>query len=291
MPSCASAGEGVHRHDFLGVGVGFRLIEIHLRIECLLADGDHQRTGPGDLFRQPASGGLQPGGRHGLINETPLGGRARRHQFAGEQHLEGALASDGARQGHHRRGAEEPDLHARRGERGFLGGDGEIAGGHQLASRGRRDALHFGDHGLRNGLHFLHQLAADVEDAAILVDVAAGHLRQIVAGAEDFAGGRQNHGADLAIAADLPEGRDQLEHQFERERVAPLGAVQGDDGDVVFVGDLKIHEASFALARNSFLRILPVAVRGSGPNSICLGHLKWARRSRHHAINSSAVAL
>ena len=131
---------------------------------------------------------------------------------------------------------------------------------------------------------------ADIEDAAVFVDVAAGHLAEIVAGAEDLAGGGENHRADLAIAADLVERGDQIEHQFERERVAALRAVQGDDGGRAFVGDLKIHEASFALARNSFLRILPVAVRGSGPNSTCLGHLKCARRSRHQAINSSAVA-
>src|SRR5207237_726753 len=32
-----------------------------------------------------------------------------------------------------------------------------------------------------------------------------------------------------------------------------------------------------ARSRSSFFRILPVAVLGSGPNSTCLGHLKWAR--------------
>src|ERR1019366_5326007 len=176
------------------------------------------------------------------------------------------------------------------GESGFLTGDGEMAGSHQLAPGGGGDALHFGDHGLWNGLQLLHEFGADVEDLAVFVDIAAGQLAKIVAGAKDFAGGGEDHGADLAIAADFLEGGDEIEHQFERERVAALGAVQGDDGDGAFARDLNIHAFSFALARNSFLRILPVAVRGSGPNSTCLGHLKWARRWRHQAINSSAVA-
>ena len=59
---------------------------------------------------------------------------------------------------------------------------------------------------------------------------------EIVAGAEDFAGGGQNHGADFAIAADLVQAGDQFEHQLERERVAALRAVQGDDGGRSFAG-------------------------------------------------------
>src|ERR1019366_1016700 len=148
------------------------------------------------------------------------------------------------------------------GESGFLTGDGEMAGSHQLAPGGGGDALHFGDHGLWNGLQFLHEFGADVEDLAVFVDVAAGQLAKIVAGAKDIPGGGEDHGADLAIAADFIEPADEIEHQFERERVAALGAVQGDDGDGAFAGDLNIHSCSFALARNSFLRILPVAAPG-----------------------------
>jgi hypothetical protein len=55
-------------------------------------------------------------------------------------------------------------------------GDRQIAGGHQLASGGGGDALHFGDDRLRNGLDLHHELGADVEDAAVFVDVPAGHL-------------------------------------------------------------------------------------------------------------------
>jgi len=83
---------------------------------------------------------------------------------------------------------------------------------------------------------------------------------------------------------------DMWPYQFQGERVAPFRAIQGDDRSAAFVGDIDIHKASLARARSSFLRILPVAVRGSGPNSTCLGHLKCDSRERHHSINSSSVA-
>ena len=59
--------------------------------------------------------------------------------------------------------------------------------------------------------------------------------REVVAGAEDLAGGGENHGADLAVAADLVQAADQLLHQVQRERVAALRAIQGRDGDGPFV--------------------------------------------------------
>ena len=74
---------------------------------------------------------------------------------------------------------------------------------------------------------FCHQLGADVEDLAVFVDVAAGHLAQVVAGAEDLAGGGENDGADLAVAADLVQAGDQFLHQFERQRIAALRADSG----------------------------------------------------------------
>ena len=40
--------QGVHAHDFFGVGVCFRLIEIDLRVIGLFAERHHQGAGPGD---------------------------------------------------------------------------------------------------------------------------------------------------------------------------------------------------------------------------------------------------
>src|ERR1700688_26666 len=49
--------QGVHRHDFLGIGVSLGLVEIDLRVEGLLADGDHERAGFGNFRREFAGGG------------------------------------------------------------------------------------------------------------------------------------------------------------------------------------------------------------------------------------------
>src|SRR5437016_2749499 len=77
----------------------------------------------------------------------------------------------------------------------------QIARRHQLAARRPRTPLHLRDYRLENRLDLLHQLAADVEDFAVFVDVAPGHLREIVAGAEDLACRRQDHRPNLAVAA------------------------------------------------------------------------------------------
>src|ERR1022692_607329 len=71
--------QSVHRHHLLGVGVGFRLIEIDLRVEGLLADAYDQRTGGGHLFREAAGTGLQFSGGNSLVDQAPLGGDAGRY--------------------------------------------------------------------------------------------------------------------------------------------------------------------------------------------------------------------
>ena len=58
-------------------------------------------------------------------------------RVAREQELQRALAADRARDRHHRRRAEEPDLDARRREPRLLGGDDEIARRDELAARPR----------------------------------------------------------------------------------------------------------------------------------------------------------
>ena len=46
------------------------------------------------------------------------------------------------------------------------GGHGEVARGHELAPRSRRQGVHLGDHGLRDRLDRVHHLGADLEEAA-----------------------------------------------------------------------------------------------------------------------------
>ena len=108
------------------------------------------------------------GRRNSHVDQAPLDGGESVDHVAGHQHLQSALAADRAAQGDHRRGAEQADLYSRRGKRRLVGGDGEIARGHQLAARRGGNALHLRDHRLRNGLDARHQLGADVEDLAVV---------------------------------------------------------------------------------------------------------------------------
>lgn len=50
-------------------------------------------------------------------------------------------------QGHPRRGAEEPEVHPRSGERGRVAGHGDVAAGDQLAAGRGGQAVHHGDDG------------------------------------------------------------------------------------------------------------------------------------------------
>jgi len=187
------SGHGIHRHDFFRVGIGLGLVEIDLRVEGLLADPDGERAGIGDARSQLAGFSLERTGGHHVVHQSPLGGDGGRDHVAGEQHLQRALAANGAAEGHHRRGAEQADLDAGRGERGFFAGDGEVAGGDKLAAGGGGDALYFGDHRLRDGLQLHHQLRANVEGAAIVVEVLAHHLSEIVAGGKHLSCRGQDH--------------------------------------------------------------------------------------------------
>ena len=112
-----------------------------------------------------------------------------------------------------------------RAESGLIARDGEIARGHQLASGGSGDALHLRDHWLRDGLDLGHQLSADVEELAVIGDCAAHHFGQVVAGAEDFAGGRDDDGADVVVGRKFVQAADQFAHQFERQWIAAFRTI------------------------------------------------------------------
>ena len=86
-------------------------------------------------------------------------------------------------------------------------GDREIAARDELAAGRRRDALHRGDHRLRQGDDLLHHGAAGVHDlleigaAAVGIAAPAGQLLEVVAGAERRAVGGEHDGAHAAYRA------------------------------------------------------------------------------------------
>ena len=61
---------------------------------------------------------------------------------------------------------KSPMLHARGGEAGRLGGDRQVARGHELAAGRGGEALDPRDHRLRHAVEQQHGLGAGVEDPA-----------------------------------------------------------------------------------------------------------------------------
>src|SRR6202035_5490400 len=105
-------------------------------------------------------------------------------------HLHGGLAADGSAERDHGGGAEQADIHARCGEAGGVGGDGEVGGGDQLAAGGGGDAVDLGDDRLGKVDDALHQAGAEGEGA--FVRLAGGDradFLEVVTGAAGGAGG------------------------------------------------------------------------------------------------------
>ena len=106
--------------------------------------------------------------------------------FAGYQHLHGLLARYIARQGNHRSGAEQANIHARSTEIGFIDCNGQIAGGNQLTTGSRGCALHFCNHQLWAIDDLLHELGTGLHDhgkigaAPIFAGTTGGQLFQIM---------------------------------------------------------------------------------------------------------------
>src|SRR5208283_158448 len=97
-----------------------------------------------------------------------------------------ALAADGAAQSNHGRGAEQSDAYPGCAERRLFSSNCQVTSCYQLASGRSGYSLDFCNHRLWDGLDLGHQLAANVEDSAILVDILSRHFAQIMTGRKDF---------------------------------------------------------------------------------------------------------
>ena len=156
-----------------------------------------------------------------------------------------ALARHGPADRHQRRRAEEADVDAGQGEAGALAGDRQVAGGDELASRRRGDALDRRDDRLRQRDDRLHERGAARHDLLVEGAAAVGivavrlDLPEVVAGAQrrPFAG--EHDDARPVVLGDVGEGDDQRVDHREAERVAVLrrGQRQGDDAGVVLAAE------------------------------------------------------
>jgi hypothetical protein len=127
---------------------------------------------------------------------------------------------------HHR---PQPDLDLGRAERRGVGRDHEIAGDHQAQPAGQGRAVDPGHDRLAEAVHRGQQV--DQGRRRHTATTAAAHRRQIAAGRERRPGAGQHHDPDRGVRAEGGQGVDQLAAGRRADRVALVGAVQGDPGD------------------------------------------------------------
>src|SRR5215472_2916505 len=250
-PFLRVARHRVKAHDFLGVVIGARLVEIDLRIERLLADRDGERTRFHDSQRKLTGFLHQIGIRNDAINQAPLRRGARIDWIAREQHLHGALAADRARQRDHRSRAEQSDAHARGRKARALTCEHQVAGRRELASGGGRDRMNARDDRLRNRLHRLHQLGAELEFMTIEGEVAPLQLFEIVTCAECWPRAGNDHRSRVVLRADFAQHRDHFRHHRGGQRIALLRPIHGDSDQANFTLDNQIADA-----HRPYLRLL-----------------------------------
>ena len=110
-----------------------------------------------------------------------------------------------------------------------LGGDGQIAGGHELAAGGGGGAFHGGDHRFGAVHDGAHQLGALVHQqlgegaAAIGIGAMRGELLEVVAGAERGApGGDHDRAHGCSLRGRVDGALQRFDHGL-RQAVARLG--------------------------------------------------------------------
>src|SRR5215204_1312968 len=221
---------GVEGHDLLGVRV--RLLDGHfdLAVKSLLANPHDERAGIGDLLRQLPRLRLEFLRRHDPVDQSLGEGLLGGDEGAGEEHLHRLFLAYRAAQRYHRGRAEQPDLYPRSGEARLLRGDDEVACGGELTTRSGGYAVDLRYDRLGDGLHRLHQLAADVEDMPVRLRVAPDHLGEVVTCAERRTVACEEDYVRLFALPDGLQAVPQLLHVGEGEGVAFVGTVHRDAG-------------------------------------------------------------
>ena len=228
--------QSVHRHDFLRIRVRLRLVEIDLGVEGLLADADHEGTGCATMaamrrvaagssaagttwFTKPQSAAVRASTNSPVssISIARLRPTARVRATIGVVQKRPIFTPGVAKR------ASSPPR--------------EIASGHQLAPRSRRQPLDLRDHRLRNRLDLRHQIRADVEYLSVFVDIAPCHLGQVVARAEYLSGRRKDDRPDFPVTGDFVQAGSELLHQAQRECIPPLWPVECNDNSGPLAAD------------------------------------------------------
>jgi hypothetical protein len=237
------AGRG---HHLDRVRVSLRLVQVDLRVQGLLADALARRRPPGHPVQQIVHGVIELIRRYDAVDQAPVECGPRVDHVTGQGELHRALAPDVPRDRDHRRVAEPASLAAGSGEARLLAGHRQVRGRDQLTTRRRGQAVHPRHHRLRHLLHQRHQLGAGAEQLPGGLQVGAGHVGEVVPGAEHRAVTGQ-HDTERVAVTNLMEGGDQFAHVGERKCVPALRAVHRDRGEVAgALDEYVLHGSHYA---------------------------------------------
>ena len=169
IPSWASSVRRVSRHDLARRPRRRRPREPDLLVERALPERQHASGSPPRCawrarrrWRRAPSAGTAS-----LISPHSTGPSAASIRSPVSSICMRPLAADRSRQRHHRRGAEQPDAHARRGEARAVLGDGEVAGRDELAARPPSPRRAPARSPAAGRLHRRHQARAGVEQVGV----------------------------------------------------------------------------------------------------------------------------
>ncbi len=135
-------------HHLDGASIRLILGEIVQLVKGAFAQREDPRAGGEDGVDERLHGRVKLVCGDDRVDQAQLSRPIGSDGVSRQQHFQARLGRQGANQGDHRRGAEEADLHARRGEGRPTGRNGQVAGRHELTPGGRGHALHPGDHRL-----------------------------------------------------------------------------------------------------------------------------------------------
>jgi hypothetical protein len=134
-------------------------------------------------------------------------------------------------------------------------GDSQVAPGHELAAGRGGDALHLGDHRLRDLAQQQHHAVAAVKNILVVPGPLSDHLLQVVPRAEVVARRPDDQDLDHLIRCHPTQGIDHLVDHLPGEDVDFRGVVQGDGADSTLAGqeDLLVrHAASVSVTGEHF---------------------------------------
>ena len=175
----------------------------------------------------------------GALGVDGVGGVDQLHGGAGAHDTGHALGAAEA--------GDDAQAHFGLAELGLLGSDADVAGQGHLAAAAQGEAVDRGDGGLLHQVHPQQDAVAQLTEGQALSHVHGGHLADVSAGDEGAASAGDDDHVDVVVVLHVVQSSFKLGKDGLIQGVQSLGAVHGDDRDVVLFGDLNKCHRDFLL--------------------------------------------